>query len=382
MVHRVGRRSPTLRTGIAVLVLLIGVTCVTVGSAAYGLYGQGLRARAAQTRAAVERICEEIQSLYLRSAPGKNDGLRLDLANVILELVLARTPGIEGGVWNPEDGFVAYAFPTYDTGPKEDTPPAEQARIAEVLQQTLNAGRTVSEQREGALELRVVSACALPARHAVWVMARVDAPAARSAEDWAFALAGLALLILTAGGWHILVLLRWSRSLDRIVEAIAGSSPDGRGKIDASGHPDLDHVVRAFNAYSGRLGAALDRSRGLEHDLRQSERSALIGRMVASLAHEIRNPLGAMRLKVENALAGGADRHEQALNAVLAQIERLQELLARLLSLARPLKPEIQDVDIGARLREWVHLREEQAQAAGIKLEVESPAIHGVLILL
>lgn len=376
MADSASHSSPTLRTSIAVLVLLIGATCFTVGAVAFGLYAQGIRSQAARAQAATEQTCEEIQSLYLKSTPGKNDPFRLDLASVILKLVLVRAPGIEGGVWNEADGFVAYAFPTYETGLKEDTPPAEQARIADIAQRSLEARSMVSEQYEGALELRLLSACMLTAKHAAWVMLRVDAQAARSAERWALALTSLSLLILAVGGWHIHVLLRWSRALDRIVITLTDLPADVRRDIEPSGHADLDQVIRAFNAYSARLGEALKRSQGLEQDLRQAERSALIGRMVASLAHEIRNPLGAMRLKAENALAGGAERHAPALDAVLVQIERLEGLLTRLLSLARPFKPELQDVDVGAWLKQSMGLREEQARAAGVNLESGASAIR------
>ena len=74
--------------------------------------------------------------------------------------------------------------------------------------------------------------------------------------------------------------------------------------------------------------------------------------MVAGLAHEIRNPLGAMRLKAENALAGEHERHVPALNAILAQIRRPEALLARLFSLVRSIQPDIQNVEVNTWLKE------------------------------
>lgn len=367
-------RFPTLRTSIIILVLLVVTVCTVVAAAALRLYGQGLQAQAAQAQKAVEQICDEIQSLYQKSASSKNGEFQLDLASVVLELLLSRAPGIEGGVWSDHDGFVAYAFPSYESGPKKDTPQAEQVYITKIAQEALGVNRTISYQRAGERDLRIVSACALTMHEAAWAMTRVDVQATRVAERSAMGLGVLALLILIIGAWHIVVLFRWSRLLDSIASAVAKSAPSGGQTLTASGYPDLDRIVDAFNTFNTRIKSALERSVSLERDLRQAERSALIGRMVAGLAHEIRNPLGAMRLKAENALAGEAERYAPALTMVLTQIGRLEGLLTRLLSLVRSIKPEIQDVDISAWLKEIVSLHIEQAQDAGIELEAQASA--------
>jgi signal transduction histidine kinase len=375
MMHKL--RSSTLHHNIIILMLLVVAACIVIGINAYGLYSQGLRSQASQAQEAVEQACDEIQSLYLTSASGKEEGFRLDLANVVLELLLSRAPGIEGGVWGDKQGFVAYAFPSYEGGPKKDTPPAEQAHIAKITREVLTGNHSVSDQRAGERDLRILAACALTSHYVAWAMTRIDVQATRAAEHSAFTLGALAVVILAVGAWHTIVLRRWSRALESIAVSVARSAPESGQVITATGYPDLDRIVNAFNTFNVRIKSALERSSGLERDLRQAERSAFIGRMVAGLAHEIRNPLGAMRLKAESALAGEAERREPALVKILAQIGRLEGLLTRLLSLVRSIKPEIQEVDIDRWLKETLCLHVEQARNADVELIGQSSVNHG-----
>lgn len=370
-------RFPTLRTSITILVLLIITASIVIGVTAFRLYGHGLQARAAQTVEAVEKICDEIQSQYQRSALNKNEEFQLDLANIVLEFLLSLAPGVEGGIWSEHEGFVAYAFPSYESGPKKDTPQAEQAHITKIAQEALSINRRISYQRMGERDLRIFSACPLTRHEAAWIMTRVDVQATYVAERYAMALGGFALLIFLTGIWHIVMLSRWSRLLDSIASAIAKSLPNGGQMIEFSGYRDLDRIVDAFNTFNTQIKSVLERSMNLERDLQLAERSALIGRMVAGLAHEIRNPLGAIRLKAENALAGKIERHAPALTVILTQIGRLEGLLARLLSLVRSIKPEIQEINISVWLKETVNLHIEEARRAGVELKLQSTAQRG-----
>uniref|UniRef100_UPI002B1E5D42 ATP-binding protein n=1 Tax=Pseudomonas oryzihabitans TaxID=47885 RepID=UPI002B1E5D42 len=82
----------------------------------------------------------------------------------------------------------------------------------------------------------------------------------------------------------------------------------------------------------------------------------------------IRNPLAAMRLKAENALAGDAERQRRALDAILPQIARLDSLLRRLLDLTQPPQLQPTAVDLPAFCREVLASHEDQAALRGIRL--------------
>ena len=88
----------------------------------------------------------------------------------------------------------------------------------------------------------------------------------------------------------------------------------------------------ALNNAGRRLAEARRRADQLARQV-AAERLAAIGRVAAGVAHEIRNPIAAMRLKAENAMAGDPERKNQALAMMLGQIERLDALVRRLLSM-------------------------------------------------
>jgi signal transduction histidine kinase len=103
--------------------------------------------------------------------------------------------------------------------------------------------------------------------------------------------------------------------------------------LPATGERELDRIVMALNDAGRRLVEARYRSDQLARQVAIGDRLAAIGRVAAGVAHEIRNPIAAMRLKAENAMAGDPDRKNQALAMMLGQIERLDALVRRLLSM-------------------------------------------------
>jgi C4-dicarboxylate-specific signal transduction histidine kinase len=96
-----------------------------------------------------------------------------------------------------------------------------------------------------------------------------------------------------------------------------------RSRLPATGERELDRIVTALNEAGRRLSDARQQADQLARKIATGERLAAIGRVAAGVAHEIRDPIAAMRLKAENAMAGAAERKSEALSFILGQIERL-----------------------------------------------------------
>jgi signal transduction histidine kinase len=147
--------------------------------------------------------------------------------------------------------------------------------------------------------------------------------------------AGLGILLATVFAATMLLMrltVTWLWHIGRIETALQAYDVTELPILPITGERELDRIVTALNEAGRRLADARRRAE-------QLARQVTTGRIAAGVAHEIRNPIAAMRLKGENAAAGDSQRKDQALAMILGQIERLDTLLRRLLGVTEPEKP-------------------------------------------
>ena len=98
----------------------------------------------------------------------------------------------------------------------------------------------------------------------------------------------------------------------------------------------------------------LTQVRALEETSRRQDRLAAIGRMAASIAHEIRNPLAAMRGSIQM-LRSEMDHdssHTELMEIILRESDRLNRIITDFLSYARPRSLTQSRVDVGYLLNQ------------------------------
>ncbi len=157
----------------------------------------------------------------------------------------------------------------------------------------------------------------------------------------------LAIAVALAGGFA-----RWIvRPLSR-VEAAAGQVAAGNlgVRVPATGPPELRRLAGSFNEMVAKLEALL-------HSQEQ---------FVADASHQLRTPLTALRLRLENLAQDAAVQRDDELESALDELERLGALVDGLLTLARADRAASVPVelDVGAAIEErveaWAALAEEQ----------------------
>jgi signal transduction histidine kinase len=158
-----------------------------------------------------------------------------------------------------------------------------------------------------------------------------------------------------------------ARSVTRPLRRLeAAATAMGAGDLSAhaaadEGPPEVRALARAFNETSRRL-------------------AELIGAQdafVADASHQLRTPLTALRLRLENLEAGLADADADEVEAALTEVGRLSRLVDGLLALARAERAAAaataEVVDLRAAVEErrgtWLPVAEERA----VTLVVEAP---------
>jgi len=111
----------------------------------------------------------------------------------------------------------------------------------------------------------------------------------------------------------------------------------------------------------------LTRIRALEETSRRQDRLAAIGRMAASIAHEIRNPLAAMRGSIQMLRADmeGESSQTELMEIILRESDRLNRIISDFLNYARPRSIIQSKVDVGELLRRTFTLLRNSAEIDG-----------------
>jgi signal transduction histidine kinase/DNA-binding NarL/FixJ family response regulator len=103
----------------------------------------------------------------------------------------------------------------------------------------------------------------------------------------------------------------------------------------------------------------------------QSEKLAATGRLAASLAHEINNPLQAIHnsLQMMRSFSKPTDRQEEYIHIADGQVERLMDLVRRIVDFARPTDREAQPLDVNRAIGKIFSLARKHLQHQDIVLE-------------
>jgi signal transduction histidine kinase len=364
----------SLRSRLLALWIMLVVSGTATAYLLIESYQQTSNARVARSEDLVARACRDIADRYQffvsgwRGAP-VDDRLKEELGT-LTQAALSSAVGVEGGVWQADTGSLAYAFPSYEgTGPKTDLPAAELNTIRQVNAEALRTGQPAMVRQSGRSQILLIHSCRLrgPLQGVTaWTMTRAFTAVGPAYNQL---LAGLLILALTIFGsaiWLARVLYSWSRKIAVLEKALVRQESGSADlpTLPRTGEQELDRLVDSLNSAGARV--ALERQRASA-----AERLAAIGRLSAGLAHEIRNPIAAMRLKAENALASSdGSRKTAALDAILQQVARLDALLRDLLEMTQAHEPKSVDVELPTFLQRTIEAHQELAAGKGLSLSI------------
>lgn len=303
----------------------------------------------------VNALNELRQAASGRSAlPNERDDLDRVLKPVSYE-VLRSHADIEGGyLWR--DQVVGHTFPTY-TEPESTLAQPEvesnEVRVALAESRQRN-GAVVQRVRQDGSDLLVIAAAAgMAGQPSAWCLRRILNFSDASELGKRLLLVGVMALALATIGTVLTFSFQLQRGFAQIQRGLSLLETDAAYRLPDQNH-ELRPIVQAINAMA-------ERRQGMEEALRREDRLRVMGRVVAGIAHEIKNPLNSLRLTTRllarrlegqpgvgestGLITGEIDRLDTLLQSLLvfrddemgrARQQAIQPILDRTLALVRP----------------------------------------------
>ncbi len=122
-----------------------------------------------------------------------------------------------------------------------------------------------------------------------------------------------------------------------------------------------------------QIGVVIQNSRSYQQ-MKERDRLALLGQMAAGLAHEIRNPLGAIKGAAQLLAEPGPDEKadpasREFIGIILEEVDRLNRVVGNVLDLARPGGGAVVPIDVNGVVRRTIQIL--SAEPSGERVEIQ-----------
>ena len=275
--------------------------------------------------------------------------------------VLQDETGIEGGFFRSSDRrLVGYAFPTHEgPGDPKALPARETPDILNVASSAVSQNRLQEDQFFGPHD--VVLFIAVPVCDAAdchggpvgsaWLMHRLHGAETDRKRALLWSAFGFGTVACVTVILAFLVLRQVGNGTQAVLDRLTwmGSNLSHQPRPSSVRLAEFHRVLDGLDRLGDTLRGQMERERELQSRVRQNERLAAIGQLAAGVAHELRNPLATIRLRAQMAQRKTQeDLTSQASSVILAEVDRLDLIIERLLDFSRPIRLNPSMVDVSA----------------------------------
>ncbi|MFL6468586.1 MAG: sensor histidine kinase [Pyrinomonadaceae bacterium] len=221
-------------------------------------------------------------------------------------------------------------------------------------------------------EAHAVSIDTSKGRYYIMVLLKNDRRAAawRAAQPLVYTLG----IVLASTLITFLLVWRFTRPIANLSNA-AQDVASGNLAVRVQDHNRADEIGQLAQNFN-EMVAELEKTRELEDQLRQAEKSAVVGRLGSAIAHEIRNPLNYINLTLDHLknkfspADGKTVEYQKLIGQIKTEVARINQQISDFLNYSRPAKAHLQPVEARKVVEDSLRLVEAQAAENNIKIGV------------
>lgn len=250
-------------------------------------------------------------------------------------------------------------------------PPMGGPRLGSDIQQFPNQPGTTNSPSDD--EAHAVPVETSQGRWYVVVVLKNDRSAAmwRAAQPLVFTLG----ILLTSTLITFMLVWRFARPIANL-SAAAREVAEGNLQVrvpDARRSDEMGRLALNFN----EMAAELEKTRDLEAQLQQAEKSAVVGRLGSAIAHEIRNPLNYINLTLDHLRSKFAPEDaakratfEKLTLQLKAEVGRINQQISDFLNYSRPTKVDLKPTEARKVVEDSLRIVEAEAEEKNVTISV------------
>jgi signal transduction histidine kinase len=315
--------------------------------------------------------------------------LKPDPLKALTAETLQHEDGIEGGFYAARaDALIGYAFPTHEgPGAEKGMPERERPTIENLAREAVAANAIKTFRFEGTHDAILFVAVPIhePFRTdqaakttdevigAAWLMERLPGIEGGQSRELLFGSVGfgiaalmtalLAAFVMTEIRSGVNIVLQRLGSMESGLPVVSGQSP-GRPPLE-----EFDRVLQGVDSLALALQDKIESERTLESQVRHNERLSALGQFAAGIAHELRNPLGTIRMRTQMWQRSTAvEAAKRCSSVILEEIDRLDTIINRLLYFARPIELQLQRLSLDDLCLVTASTWAEKERAEGVQI--------------
>jgi signal transduction histidine kinase len=298
--------------------------------------------------------------------------------------VLQNAEESQGGFYSSsEDALIGNSFsilPGWESGPSDSMALADP--YASILQVARAAAKSRQESERvmtAANEIVIIEAVPIQdgpeIAGSAWMVKRLAGlPGANRFRAYLIT-AGLGTAALCCVILTLLVVRNLQSGVRKVERGLENLEQNLEAKIPTDTDPqEIRQIADAVNRLGATLREKIEHEKQIEDRLRHSERLAALGRLIAGVTHEVRNPLATIRLRLQMCQQESENPAVQDSCAIaLEEAERLNEMVNRLLSFSQPVRLHTEPTDISRLIHQRLTGFHDKARQQGVRFLANLP---------